>query len=292
MSAQRHLRARHGFVEAHRTRQRRRRSHLDQHDVVPVDHVVRVRRGARQVRPVRDQEAKVGLEEELLAVHAPSLAPRGMGLAVASVASVAVGGSAAGPAGAFGVGPHEVLAVGGGEVEEEVGAHAAAAGASPGGGVRVYEICSVRARGPDGVWVGRAGALGPGNRAWSLALASTPAGSARIGSLGDLLPARVLAPLAPAAVLAGVPIAPMTFRATFFSTDAGPSGIRGRGRGRGRGPELHGVEVQLAHPLVGDGRPIVTSGHPPSPGLRQCPTFQKISDICELRQPSASRDSI
>ena len=57
---------------------------------------------------------------------------------MASVASVAVGGrcapaaaaSAAGPAGAFGVGPHEVLAVGGGEVEEEVGAHAAAAGAS------------------------------------------------------------------------------------------------------------------------------------------------------------------
>ena len=158
---------------------------------------------------------------------------------MASVASVAVGGrcapaaaaSAAGPAGAFGVGPHEVLAVGGGEVEEEVGAHAAAAGASPGGGVRVYEICSVRARGPDGVRVGRAGALGPGNRAWSLALASAPAGSARIGSLGVLLPARVLAPLAPAAVLAGVPIAPMTFAGgALFPTDAGPSGFRGRGR--------------------------------------------------------------
>ena len=154
----------------------------------------------------------------------------------------------------------------------------------------MYEICSVRARGPDGVWVGRAGALGPGNRAWSLALASTPAGSARIGSLGDLLPARVLAPLAPAAVLAGVPIAPMTFGATFFSTDAGPSGIRGRGRGRGRGPELHGVEVQLAHPLVGDGRPIVTSGHPPSPGLRQCPTFQKISEAASSAKRVARFD--
>ena len=97
-------------------------------------------------------------------------------------------------------------------------------------------------------------------------------------------------PLAPAAVLAGVPIAPMTFGATFFSTDAGPSGIRGRGRGRGRGPELHGVEVQLAHPLVGDGRPIVTSGHPPSPGLRQCPTFQKISEAASSAKRVARFD--
>ena len=207
---------------------------------------------------------------------------------MASVASVAVGGSAAGPAGAFGVGPHEVLAVGGGEVEEEVGAHAAAAGARPGGGVlRVYEIRSVRARGRDGVWVGRAGALGPGNRARSLALASTPAGSARLGSLGVLLPARVLAPLAPAAVLAGVPIAPMTFAggALFPPTLALP-GFAGAGADAGGG--LNSTALRFSLPIPCRGRTTDRYLRPSSlPGPTSVPNVSK--DKRYMRAASAKR---
>ena len=166
-------------------------------------------------------------------------------------------------AGAFGVGADEILAVRGGEVEEEIRSHAAAAGARGRRGGPAEGEISVRLRGGPAL-VPRRSALRPWNRARTLTFPAAPCGPASsLGSfLGVLLPARILASLPRVRRGAGPSVASF---ASFFSSSRPAAVIRGRlTRGRRRGPELRGVEVQLAHPLVGGGRPIVTSGHPPS----------------------------
>ena len=137
MAAQGHLRARGGFVETHGAGERFPGASLDENDIVPIHHVIGIRRAALQVRPVRHQEAKVGLEEEFLAVDAAAGGPSRGGAIVADAATTgpAAATGRAAPAAPTAAGAPDALVLGGAKVEEEVRANALAA--SGGLGVRV-----------------------------------------------------------------------------------------------------------------------------------------------------------